>query len=66
MMDTQPALPRPTDPDRDKGAVEGDHPTDRQHENRNAQGALDKNGLPKDRKAIAEDVIGANEDQTQG
>jgi hypothetical protein len=65
-MGAQPVLPRPTDPDSDKGAVEGDHRMDKQHENRNAQGALDKDGLPKDRKAIAEDVIGANEDQTQG
>ena len=65
-MGAQPALPRPGDPDSDKGAVEGDHRLDKQHENRNAQQALDQNGLPKDRKAIAEDVIGANEDQTQG
>ena len=65
-MDAQPALPKPSDPDRDKGAVEGDHPTDRQQGNRNAQRALDSDGLPKDRKAIAEDVVGANEDQTQG
>ncbi len=65
-MCAQPALPKPTDPDNDKGAVEGDHRMDKQHENRNAQGALDKNGLPKDSKAIAEDAIGANADQTQG
>lgn len=65
-MGAQPALPRPTDPDSDKGAVEGDHRMDKQHENRNAQGALDSDGLPKDRKAIAEDVVGANEDKTQG
>ena len=65
-MGAQPALPKPTDPDSDKGAVEGDHQTDKQQGNRNAQQALDTNGLPKDRKAIAEDVIGANEDQTQG
>ena len=64
-MTAQPPLPRPIDPDMDKGAVEADRPEDTQHYNRNAP-ALDENGLPKDRLAIAEDVIGANEDQTQG
>ncbi|HKY22863.1 MAG TPA: hypothetical protein VJM31_16735 [Vicinamibacterales bacterium] len=65
-MNVQPALPKPTDPDQDKGAVEGDHAKDKQQGNRNAQRALDKNGMPKDRLAIAEDVIGANADKTQG
>jgi hypothetical protein len=65
-MSVQPVLPKPTDPDQDKGAVEGDRPTDKQQGNNNAPGALDANGLPKNRIAIAEDVIGANEDQTQG
>ncbi|MEO5739953.1 MAG: hypothetical protein ABIS29_05090 [Vicinamibacterales bacterium] len=65
-MSDQPALPKPTDPDSDKGAVEGDRPTDTQQGNPNADKALDANGLPKDCVAIAEDVIGANVDQTQG
>ena len=65
-MTAQPVLPKPTDPDQDKGAVEGDRPTDKQQGNENAVRALDANGLPKDRVAIAEDVIGANADQTQG
>ena len=65
-MGAEPVLPKPTDPDQDKGAVEGDHVTDKQPGNRNAQRALDSNGLPKDRKAIAEDVVGANADETQG
>jgi hypothetical protein len=65
-MPEQPVQPNRPDPDRDKGAVEGDRPTDRQQSNTNAAGALDSNGLPKNRIAIAEDVIGANEDQTQG
>ncbi len=65
-MSAKPALPKPTDPDLDKGAVEGDRPTDKQQGNENAPRALDANGLPKDRLAIAEDVIGANADQTQG
>jgi hypothetical protein len=58
-------MPRPSDADQYKGAVEGDRPTDKQNSNRNAD-ALDENGLPKDKVAIAEDVIGANEDETQG
>ena len=57
-------FPKPTDPDQDKGAVEGDRPTDKQHSNKNAT-ALGEDGLPKDRIAIAEDVIGANADETQ-
>ena len=65
-MPVQPELPKPTDPDQDKGAVEGDRPTDKQQGNKNAPGALDGNGLPKNQVAIAEDVIGANADNTQG
>ena len=34
--------------------------------NANAEGALDDQGLPTDEVAIAEDVMGANEDKTQG
>ena len=51
------------DSDLQKGAIEGS--PDGQG-NENAQGALDENGLPRDKVAIAEDVIGANEDKTQG
>lgn len=48
------------------GAVEGDRATDPiQQGNPNAD-ALDDQGLPKDRTAICEDVIGANVDKTQG
>ena len=50
------------DSDRRKGAIEG--LPDGQG-NRNAP-ALDEEGLPNDEIAIAEDVIGANEDKTQG
>jgi hypothetical protein len=52
------------DQDERKGAIEGDKPGDGQA-NDNAP-ALDENGLPKDRVKIAEDVIGANEDETEG
>ena len=65
-MPAQPVLPTPTDPDNDKGAVEGDRPADKQQGNENASRGLDGNGMPKDRLAIAEDVIGANADNTQG
>jgi hypothetical protein len=53
-------------PDEHKGAVEGDHRSDKEQGNKNAVGALDKNGLPKNKKAIAEDSIGARADETQG
>jgi hypothetical protein len=65
-MGSQSVQPKQTDPDHDKGAVEGDRPTDKQHSNKNAPGALDSNGMPKDRVAIAEDVIGANVDGSEG
>ena len=53
-------------PDQHEGAVEGDRPTDRpQHGNPNAP-ALNDQGLPADEAKIAEDVIGANLDDTQG
>jgi hypothetical protein len=59
--------PRPgRKPDEHKGAVEGDHASDKEQGNKNAVGALDKNGLPKNKKAIAEDSIGARADETQG
>jgi hypothetical protein len=45
--------------------VEGDRPTDNQHYNHNAP-ALDEDGMPSDRVAIAEDVIGANVDGSEG
>jgi hypothetical protein len=53
------------EPDRHEGAVEGDRPTDMQQGNANAPG-LDEQGLPEDCDKIAEDVIGANVDETQG
>ena len=51
-----------------EGAVEGDKPSDTQQGNENAQGlgGLDDQGLPEDCDKIAEDVIGANTDETQG
>lgn len=54
------------DPDELKGAIEGDRPEDRpQQGNRNVP-ALDADGRPADWKKICEDVIGANEDESEG
>ena len=52
--------------DEHKGAVEGDRASDKEQGNRNAAGSLNKDGLPKNKKAIAEDSIGARADETQG
>jgi hypothetical protein len=53
------------DQDLHKGAIEGDRPTDVQFVNPNAP-ALDDEGLPSDDVKIAEDALGANEDETEG
>ena len=66
MNPAEPTLPKSNDPDYYKGAVEGDRPTDIQQGNENVPGSLDSNGLPKDKVKIAEDVIGANEDGSEG
>jgi hypothetical protein len=52
------------DPDLEKGAIEGPPSNDDQG-NANAP-ALDENGMPNDEIAIAEDVLGANEDDRAG
>lgn len=59
--------PKPgTDSDEHIGAVEGDRPADcPQQGNDNAPG-LDDQGMPNDPDAIAQDVIGANLDETEG
>ena len=51
------------DQDLRKGAVEDGPNT---LGNSNAEGALDDAGLPLDEVAIAQDVLGANEDESQG
>jgi hypothetical protein len=63
-MNSRPQPQRP-DPDIHKGALEGDRPTDEQQGNPHGDG-LDDRGMPTDETAIAEDVIGANVDETQG
>ena len=57
--------PTERDPDIEKGAVEGEQAADPQPGNANAPG-VDENGRPDDPVAISEDVIGANEDGTEG
>ena len=59
----QPAANQTADQDLKKGAVEDGPNT---LGNSNAEDALDDNGLPQDDVAIAQDVLGANEDDTQG
>ena len=52
--------------DEHEGAVEGDKPADRpQQGNANAPG-LDEQGMPEDCDKIAQDVLGANQDESQG
>ena len=51
------------DQDLKRGAVEDGPDT---LGNANVPGSLDEGGLPSDEVAIAQDVLGANEDQTQG
>jgi hypothetical protein len=53
------------DPDVHKGAIEGDRPDDEQMGNPSGDG-LNDDGLPDDPIAIAQDVIGANEDGSEG
>ena len=52
-------------PDLGKGAMEGPPNDPHDQGNRNAP-AIDGNGMPNDDVAIAEDVLGANEDETVG
>jgi hypothetical protein len=61
---TQQARPG-KDQDLAKGAVEGPPSEHESGGNPNAP-AIDDEGLPDDEVAVAEDVIGANVDETQG
>jgi hypothetical protein len=62
---TPMASKQQNDHDVRKGAVEGDRPNDEQHSNPHGDG-VDRDGLPNDPVATAEDEIGANEDESQG
>jgi hypothetical protein len=54
------------DPDETKGAIEDTRPEVPSHQSNPNAPALDERGLPNDPVAIAEDVVGANEDESQG
>jgi hypothetical protein len=64
-MTTTPITPQDDDQDAQKGAVESDKPEDNQTGNPAGTG-IDKNGLPNDPVATAQDKVGANEDDSQG
>lgn len=53
------------DQDVHKGALEGDRPDDEQIGNPHGE-AIDDDGWPNDEIAVAEDAVGALEDETQG
>jgi len=53
------------DPDIHKGAIEGDRPSDEQNVSNKGKG-VDKNGMPNDPIATAQDAEGANADKAQG
>jgi hypothetical protein len=54
------------DSDEHIGAVEGDRPSDTPQQGNPNAPALNDEGLPDDPTAIAQDVIGANVDKTEG
>jgi hypothetical protein len=66
-MITAPTMHPPAHRDQfaSKGTLEGDHPADLQQCNGHGAG-LDADGMPADEVAIAEDVFGAEVDETQG
>jgi hypothetical protein len=66
MMDSPTPPKDVAESDAGKGAVEGDRPEDKPQQGNPHGQALDEEGLPKDRTAICEDVIGANVDESQG
>jgi hypothetical protein len=64
-MTATPNKPQDNDQDAGKGAVESDKPDDKQPGNPAGTG-IDKNGLPNNPVATAQDKVGANEDESQG
>ena len=55
-----------SDSDEHMGAVEGDQPSDCPQQGNPKASGVDAEGLPNDPVATAQDVIGANLDQTEG
>jgi hypothetical protein len=62
---TPMAIKMQKDNDIHKGAIEGDRPSDEQNVSNKGKG-VDKDGLPNDPVATAQDKEGANADDTQG
>ena len=62
---TPMATKQQDDQDAHKGAIESDKPSDKQPGNPAGSG-VDKNGLPNNPVATAQDKVGANEDKSQG
>lgn len=62
---TTMATKQQDDQDAQKGAIEGDRPTDTQMGTPHGSG-VNEEGLPNDPIATAEDEIGANEDESEG
>ncbi|MGZ7042706.1 MAG: hypothetical protein ACXVH7_13015 [Thermoanaerobaculia bacterium] len=63
-MTTRVSNTQMDDPDIHKGAIEGDRPSDEQNVNNKGKG-VDKNGMPNDPVATAQDKEGANADKAQ-
>ena len=63
-MTTSPSTRQTDDPDIHKGAIEGDRPSDEQNVSNKGKG-IDKNGMPNDPVATAQDKEGANADKAQ-
>ena len=64
---TKPApADHPTKPVADNDIHKGAKEEDRPGPKRSSHPGLDKNGLPNDPMSIAQDALGANEDETQG
>ena len=62
---TMDATKPQVDQDAHKGAVESERPGDKQPGNPAGTG-IDKNGMPNNPIATAQDKVGANEDESQG
>ena len=59
-------MDNPTKPVADNDIHKGAKEEDRPGPERSSHPGLDKNGLPNDPTLIAQDVLGANEDKTEG
>jgi len=63
---TRKRPPEQHDTDEHLGAVEGDRPSDMPNQGNPNGPGIDAEGLPNDPEGTAQDVIGANLDETEG